>query len=133
MKILTRSLTGTTLALLMALAPAHVSAQAPQGGAGGGPNMPDQAELETFAEAYVAIGEVRAEMSPELAAAENAEEANALQQEANDRMTQILDEHGLSVERYSAITQILNSDEELRAEFEAVYEELTGADGSGNL
>lgn len=133
MKALTRSLAGTTLALLMAVAPAHVNAQAPQGGAGGGPDMPDQAELQTFAEAYVEIGEVRAEMSPDLAAAENAEEANALQQEANDRMMEILEQHGLSVERYSAITQILNSDEELREEFEAVYEELTGSDGPGSL
>lgn len=114
-----KTLFGMTFALLMALMPAQVTAQA-------APETPDRAELETFTEAYHEISQVRDEMSPALATAETAEEANALQQEANDQMMSILEGHGLTVERYSAITQILNQDEELRAEFEAIYEEITG-------
>ncbi len=116
MNTLTQRFAGMTLALLMALVPAQITAQ----------EAPDRAELETFAEAYVEIGEVRAEMSPALAAAETAEEANALQEQANDRMMSILEENDMTVDRYSAITNILNSDEELRAEFEEIYAELTG-------
>jgi hypothetical protein len=112
---------GMTLALIMALMPTQVTAQAaPEA------QTPDRAELETFTEAYHEISLVRDEISPALATAETAEEANALQQQANDQMMGILEEHGLTVERYSAITQILNQDEELRAEFEAIYAEITG-------
>jgi hypothetical protein len=114
-----RTLTGMTLALLLALVPAQVTAQA-------APETPDSEELETFTEAYFEISQVRDQMSPELAAAETAEEANQLQQQANDMMMGILEDHGLTVERYSAITTILNTDEELRAEFEALYAELSG-------
>jgi len=108
-----------TFTLLMAIMPAQVTAQA-------APAAPDRAELETFTEAYHEISQVRDEMSPALTTAETAEEANALQQQANDQMMDILEEHGLTVERYSAITQILNQDEELRAEFEAMYAEIIG-------
>ncbi|MEX2466557.1 MAG: DUF4168 domain-containing protein [Gemmatimonadota bacterium] len=114
-----RTLTGMALALALAMMPAQVTAQA-------APDVPDDQELEAFTEAYFEISQVRDQMSPELAAAETAEEANQLQQQANDRMMGILENHGMSVERYSEITTLLNADEELRAEFEALYSELTG-------
>lgn len=116
MRSVTQQLAGMTLALLMAMIPAHVGAQ----------EAPDREELVTFTEAYVEIGEVRTEMSAELEAAESAEEANALQQEANERMVAILEEKDLTVERYGAITNILNTNEELRAEFQEIYAEITG-------
>jgi uncharacterized protein YggE len=114
MRTLAKSMAGLGLALLMAMMPAHVSAQ----------NLPDREELVTFTEAYVEIGEVRAEMSAELEAAESAEEADALQQEANERMMAVLDEKDMTVERYGAITNILNTNEELRAQFEEIYQEI---------
>jgi hypothetical protein len=114
-----RSIMCMAFALLMALAPAQITAQ-------DAPEAPDRAELETFAEAYYEISQVRDEISPALAAAETAEEADALQQQANDEMMSILEDHDLTVERYASITQLLNQDEELRAEFEAIYAEISG-------
>lgn len=116
MNTLTQRMAGMTLALLMALVPAQVTAQ----------EAPDREELETFTEAYVEIGQVRAEMGPALESAETPEEANALQQQANDRMMSILEEKDMTVDRYGMITNILNTDEELRAEFEEIFAELTG-------
>lgn len=115
MSTLTQRLAGISLALLMTMIPADITAQ----------EVPDREELETFTEAYVEIGELRAEMSSALEAAESAEEANALQQQANEQMMAVLEEKDMTVERYGTITTILNSNEELRADFEEIYIELT--------
>lgn len=88
---------------------------------------PDREELVTFTEAFVEIAEVRDEMTPAIAQAESQEEAADLQSTANERMIEILDEHELDPQRYNTITQLINNDPEVRADFEAILDEITGA------
>ena len=92
---------------------------------------PDREELVTFTEAYVEIAEVREELTEQLAGADSQEEANALQQQGNVEMTGVLEEHELEQERYNEIIQILSVDQELRAEFQEIYEEITGGGTGG--
>lgn len=87
---------------------------------------PDREELVTFTEAFVEIAEVREEIVPQIGQAESQEDAAALQAEANEKMLEVLEENEMSPERYNAITQQLNADEELRNEFEAILEEIGG-------
>lgn len=87
---------------------------------------PDREELVTFTEAFVEIAEVRDEMTPAIAQAESQEEAADLQSTANERMIEILDEHELDPQRYNTITQLINNDPEVRADFEAILAEITG-------
>lgn len=95
------------------------------------PDPPDREELVTFTEAYIAVTEVRMELNEKLGQAADPEEANALQQEAQQEMVAVLDEHDMAPERYGEITTVLNADAELRAEFEEIYEELTEGGGLG--
>lgn len=106
-------------AALLIGAPADGHAQAAQ-------EAPDREELVSFTEAFVEISQVRDEMTPEILQAESQEEAAALQAEANEQMIEVLNEHDLAPERYNSITQQLNSNQELRADFEAILEEITG-------
>jgi hypothetical protein len=93
------------------------------------PEVPDTDELTTFTEAFVEISVVREEVTPQILQADSQDEAAAIQQEANARMMEILGEHELDADRYNEITQLINSDEELRVRFEATYAELTEDDG----
>lgn len=106
-------------ALMFTGAPADGAAQAAA-------TPPDTDELVTFTEAFVEISEVREEMTPRIMQAQDAEEASQLQAEANDQMIGILTDHELDPERYNTITQLINTDPELQAEFEAILQEITG-------
>lgn len=116
-----------TLALLAAFTAAPAQAQqqpAPQA-------VPELEEgtLETFAEAYLEIDELRMEMQTRLQAVQDAEQANAIQQEANNEMQRVLEEHEISVQEYQEITQVLNTDPEQRQEFEEILQELQTEQG----
>lgn len=88
-----------------------------------------EAELETFAEAYIEIMDVRMDLEAQLQAAEDAEQANQLQQQANQEMLVILEEHEIDTRRYQEIVQVLTADPEQRQAFEAIVEELTEGEG----
>lgn len=120
-----------TAAFVLLAAVGHAEAQVPQPQEEL-PDPPDREELVTFTEAYVDVEEVQLELSEEVAQAETPEEANALQEEANEEILGILEEKELEVERYREITMVLNADEELRAEFQEIYLELTEG-GGGDL
>jgi hypothetical protein len=88
------------------------------------PPPPDREELVDFARAYIDVQEVQQEMEQALATVQDAEEANRIQEQANEQMAEAVEDHDLTVERYSQIVIVLNTDEELRQEFEQVYQEL---------
>jgi hypothetical protein len=88
------------------------------------PTAPDREELMDFAKAYIDVQEIQHEMEQALATAQDPEEANRIQQAANEQMAEAVEDHDLSVERYSEIVIALNTDEELREEFTEVYYEL---------
>lgn len=88
------------------------------------PPEPDTEELTRFANGLIDITEIQQEMEQELANVQEAEEANRIQQAANERMVVALEERDLTPERYSEIAMLLNTDEELNQEFEAIYEQV---------
>lgn len=93
--------------------------------------VPDQ-ELRTFAEAYLQIAQVRQQMQSDLGQAGSQEERSTIQQEANQQMGSILQDHGLSPQRYREITQTLNQDPAQRSEFQQLVQEMQGEEsGSG--
>jgi len=120
---MTRLMTLPALALALVMAaPAGVEAQMA--------DTPDQEELVQFTEAFLEVTDIRQDMEAQVAQVQSPEEANALQQQANDQMVAVLDEHGLTTERYSEIVNLINQDEEVRNEFEELLVELSG-DGLG--
>jgi len=108
----------TALALL--IVPMGVDAQVQQDA----PDRPDREELTEFVEAYIDVQEIQMEMEQALATVQDPEEANQIQQQANEAMAAAIEDHDLSVERYSEIVMVLNTDEELRQEFAELYEEI---------
>lgn len=119
--------------LLVAFAAVPVQAQQQPAPAPQQQDVPELGEetLETFAQAYLEVGEVRMELQNELQTTQDQEEANRIQQEANNRMQEVLESHGMTVQDYQQITQVLNSDPEQRQEFEATVEEIQEENGAG--
>lgn len=131
MKTFALSLVAGTL--LVAFAAAPVQAQQQPAPAPQQQDVPELEEetLETFAQAYLEVGEVRMELQNELQTTQDQEEANRIQQEANNRMQEVLESHGMTVQDYQQVTQVLNSDPEQRQEFEALVEEIQEENGAG--
>lgn len=113
--------TATLFALALLVLPMAVEAQVPQEDA---PDPPDREELVDFAHAYIDVQEIQQEMEQRLAQVQDPEEANRVQQEANEAMAVAVEDQDLTVERYSEIVIVLNTDEELREQFEQVYQEI---------
>lgn len=78
------------------------------------PHSFSDSELEQFASAFVEVEEVRNEYGPRLGEADDMEAATEIQQEANELMTQAIEDSGLTVETYNAIAQSTQTDPELR-------------------
>jgi cell division septation protein DedD len=115
-------LSGAALtALAMLVLPMGVDAQVQQQDA---PDPPDREELTEFVKAYIDVQEIQMEMEQALATVQDPEDANRIQQEANEAMAEAIQDNDLSVERYSEIVMALNTDEELRQEFAELYEEI---------
>ncbi len=83
----------------------------------------DQRELEQFADAYVKVGEIHTEYSQRLQEVESTDEAQSLQQEANDEMVQAIQDTGLEVQDYSAIAAALERDPQMREQVVGMIEE----------
>ena len=90
-----------------------------------------QPELDRYAAAYMEISQIRQGLQQKLQNAESQEERQSIQQEANQTMQAILQEHDISVQRYRQITEILNSDQEQRQEFTAMVQEKRSGEESG--
>lgn len=88
-----------------------------------------QEELDQYAEAYVEIAQVRQSLQQQMQNAGSQEERQSIQQEANQQMQSILQDHGISVQRYREITTVLNQDQEQRQEFTALVQEKRGDEG----
>jgi hypothetical protein len=83
----------------------------------------DDATLDQFAEAFLAVQEIQAEASEELQAASDEEAAREVQQKAQEEMVEAVLETGLSVEDYNMVAQLMNSDPQVR---DGVLERLDG-------
>jgi hypothetical protein len=71
-------------------------------------------DLEKFAKAQVKVDEIRSEYSEELSQVEDNAEAQALQEAYTQRMLQVIEKSGLSVEDYNKVIMAMQGDAELR-------------------
>ncbi len=86
----------------------------------------EEAELEVFVEAYVAVRAISEAMEAELATVQDPEEAQAIQNAAREEMVAAVEEKGLELVRYQQIAAAVNVDPELREEFVSLLEEHEG-------
>lgn len=86
--------------------------------------------LERFVEVYPAVMGAAQSAQAAMATVETPEEAQRIQSQAQQQITELLTEADLSVQEYEAVVARLNQDEELRAEFEQLLEaHLAGQGG----
>lgn len=86
--------------------------------------------LDRFVAVYPSIVEIAQGVQTELAVTESAEEAQAIQADAQAEITTILDEGDMTVVEYEAVVTRLNDDPELMAEVEARLMEQAEEDGT---
>lgn len=79
--------------------------------------------LDRFVAVYPAVVEVAQAAQVELASAETAEEAQAIQADAQTRVTGVLEDGDMTVAEYEAVVTRLNDDPELMAEIQQRLEE----------
>lgn len=85
----------------------------------------DEVKLDKFADAYVAVEEIRIEASAELEGATDGESAQTIEQDARTRMLKAVEESGLTVEEYNDIAQQVNANPELREDVQTRIDERT--------
>jgi hypothetical protein len=73
----------------------------------------DEAKINQFVDALVEISTIRQTAAAELESAEGMEEAQKVQQDAQQRMLEAVESAGLSVEEYNHIASLMGSDPEL--------------------
>ena len=83
----------------------------------------EEAHLDQFAEAFLAVQEIQVEASEELQAAGDEAAAQDVQRRAQEDMVEAVLETGLSVEEYNQIAQLMNSDPEVR---DGIMERING-------
>lgn len=128
---------GAVAVMMLAMAP---DAMAQQPAVPPVPPTPEQAqeteipaeELESFAEAYIEVQEIGATHQDALAGATTPEEAQALQEQATQEMTEALTSHGYTPDEYSEIVTVINSDEQLLMLFSMILDERGFGDGAGS-
>ncbi|WP_447971683.1 DUF4168 domain-containing protein [Nitrospira sp. M1] len=77
-------------------------------------------KLEPFAGAYKQVSEINASYKEQIVEAGDPAKTQALQEEANEKMNQAVQDHGLSIEDYNTIFKAILNDEKLKEEFMTV-------------
>ena len=90
------------------------AAETKQPGATSGSTTVSDPELTAFVKAYVDYQKIRSNYGPALEKASSAEHKKQIEQEANAKVKQSLDTHGLTAERYNRIFTTVNGNEALR-------------------
>lgn len=91
----------------------------------------DDDELQTVAEVYVEIEQIRESYRPQFQSMEDPQEAQQLQQELSQEVDQAIEQkEGITMERYEEIIQAAQVDDALRNELLATIESVRG--GSPN-
>ena len=81
-------------------------------------------QLESFVVAALAVDELIREWNPRIQGAENAEHAAQLREEANGALVEaITGTEGITLEQYQAIGQAAQSDPNLAARINEIYQE----------
>lgn len=121
----------TTLAIAVALGTSSAAFAAPQqGNAAAQAPMQQQApeidvsdeQLEQFVDAMTSVQEISGKYTEQFQSAETAEDAQAIQQKAQEEMIAAVNDSGLSADEYNTIVQAVQTDEELRARMQEITE-----------
>lgn len=119
--ILTALITAGFLASPMAMAQGEQQAQ-PMPQQQEAPEV-SESQINAFVEAYIAVSEVREDYTARLQEAEDQEQAQQLQQEANDAMTAAIEDNGMSIEEYQEVAMAVNADADVREQVTTMLEE----------
>lgn len=74
------------------------------------------AEMQKFAEIYVDVQETRDELSSQLRETESQESAQEIQARMRDAITDTIEQHDWSVEKYNRVATAINNDPDMREE-----------------
>jgi len=74
-------------------------------------------EMEQAATAYVEIAKIREDFQERLRQAESQEKVQKLQLEANKEMAEVVEDEGLTIQKYNEIIEAVQSDPEMRNKF----------------
>lgn len=123
MKVLRMTAAMAVMTALAGLAPGSAEAQEPVP-----PVQEERIEvtdelLERFVAVYPAVVDVARTAQSELGTAETAEEAQAIQADAQARVAEVLSEGEITPVEYEAVVVRLNDDPDLMAKFERMLEE----------
>lgn len=77
-------------------------------------------KLEPFAGAYKEVSQIHAAYKERILQTDNPSQSEVLQQEANQKMTQAVADHGLTITDYNTIFKTIQSDAALQEEFMTV-------------
>ncbi|WP_217477552.1 DUF4168 domain-containing protein [Stutzerimonas stutzeri] len=119
-KLNTRLVSASFAALLMAASATQVAAQQASPAPATQPAPAVQAadisdkKLEKFADSLGEIMEIREDFTAKLEKTGDPAEAQQLQQQANEKMMNTVQENDLSIEEYNAINQAVQNDPKLR-------------------
>lgn len=83
-------------------------------------------DIQTMAEIYVALSEVQAETEARAEIAGSEEEQSELQAQANEEMRAVLEEHGVTIDEYQEMVELLNRDPRAQDRFEQALLEIQG-------
>jgi hypothetical protein len=111
-------LAGTVGAVMLmgaGLADVHAQEQQPMPQQPAMPSELSQRQIETFADAAIDVQRVQQDFDVQVQAAENPAEIEQLQQQAVQQARQAVENHGLSVDEYTAIVQAANQNPQLYA------------------
>lgn len=73
-------------------------------------------EIETFAEIYVDIQDVRQGFGEQMANAEGREEAQAIQAELQEKTIAVIEDHGWSLDKYNTVAAAITADPDTKQE-----------------
>ncbi|MGI3212861.1 DUF4168 domain-containing protein [Roseovarius tibetensis] len=104
----------TTTAIALALASAPMVALTAQSAAAQSETQYSSEELDIFTTALLDVAEVRQKYTSRLQSAETEEQQAAIVEEANDEITQVIeDTDGITFDRYTEIARAANQDQAL--------------------
>ena len=76
--------------------------------------------LEPFAGAYKEVSEIHSSYEQRIVKSLDPAQADALQQEANQKMTQAVTDRGMTIEDYNTLFQTIQNDPDLKKKFMTV-------------
>lgn len=80
-------------------------------------------ELENFVEAFNEVQVIRLDLQKKMATVQDVNAAKQLQQEANQEMVAVVQDHDMEPQQYNALSEAISDDKELMNRFQQVRKE----------